>query len=146
MTDYGRSKLFAERAALAKKDEISLVIVRPPAIYGPRDREILALFERVDVLITPSSPVVAPLHDVWVVEVGGQKRNYRLEVGRFSRPWNLCGFPAIVLPSGVTAEGLPTSVQLVAPPFAEGRLLAVAQALEQELAMASRLGIDVRGD
>ena len=105
-----------------------------------------ALFERVDVLITPSSPVVAPLHDVWVVEVGGQKRNYRLEVGRFSRPWNLCGFPAIVLPSGVTAEGLPTSVQLVAPPFAEGRLLAVAQALEQELGMASRLGIDVRGD
>jgi len=53
VTDYGRSKLGAERAALAKKDEISLVIVRPPAIYGPRDREILAFFKSIKLGLLP---------------------------------------------------------------------------------------------
>jgi 2-alkyl-3-oxoalkanoate reductase len=53
VTDYGRSKLFAERAALAKKDEMSLVIVRPPAIYGPRDREILAFFKSIKFGVLP---------------------------------------------------------------------------------------------
>jgi nucleoside-diphosphate-sugar epimerase len=53
VTDYGRSKLAAERCALAKKDEISLVIVRPPAIYGPRDREILAFFKSIKLGVLP---------------------------------------------------------------------------------------------
>jgi aspartyl-tRNA(Asn)/glutamyl-tRNA(Gln) amidotransferase subunit A len=107
--------------------------------------EWLRLFEQVDVLITPSSPCVGNPHGVWEVELGGQSRSYRLAVTRYTRPWNLAGFPAIVLPAGVTAEGLPTSVQLVAPPFAEARLLAVAHALEAELGLAARLPIDVNG-
>ncbi|HEX6765795.1 MAG TPA: NAD-dependent epimerase/dehydratase family protein [Polyangiaceae bacterium] len=53
VTDYGRSKLAAERVALAKKDEMSVVIVRPPAIYGPRDREILAFFKSIKLGVLP---------------------------------------------------------------------------------------------
>jgi nucleoside-diphosphate-sugar epimerase len=53
VTDYGRSKLEAERIALAKKDLISVVIVRPPAIYGPRDKEILAFFKSIKFGILP---------------------------------------------------------------------------------------------
>jgi dihydroflavonol-4-reductase len=41
VTDYGRSKLEGERRALAYRDRIQLVIVRPTAVYGPRDRELL---------------------------------------------------------------------------------------------------------
>jgi len=47
VTRYGRSKLAAERAALAHKDELPVTIIRPPAIYGPRDREFLAFFKAV---------------------------------------------------------------------------------------------------
>jgi aspartyl-tRNA(Asn)/glutamyl-tRNA(Gln) amidotransferase subunit A len=125
--------------------------VRAPAYVAARQAmtaitaEWRRLFERVDVLITPSSPCVANPHGVWEVELGGQSRTYRLAVTQYTRPWNLAGFPAIVLPAGLTAEGLPTSVQLVAPPFAEARLLAVAQALEAELGLAARLPIDVSG-
>jgi len=36
---YGRSKLAGEREALARAGEIEVVVVRPPAVYGPRDRE-----------------------------------------------------------------------------------------------------------
>jgi nucleoside-diphosphate-sugar epimerase len=53
VTDYGKSKLAAERAVLAKKAELSVVIVRPPAIYGPRDKEILAFFKSIKLGILP---------------------------------------------------------------------------------------------
>jgi 2-alkyl-3-oxoalkanoate reductase len=53
VTSYGKSKLGAERAALSKKDQIPLTIVRPPAIYGPRDREILAFFKSIKLGVLP---------------------------------------------------------------------------------------------
>ncbi|UCG38906.1 MAG: NAD-dependent epimerase/dehydratase family protein, partial [bacterium] len=43
VTEYGRSKLEGERV-LAGMGPLPLVVVRPPAVYGPRDREILPLF------------------------------------------------------------------------------------------------------
>jgi len=42
VTDYGRSKLAGERAVMAGPLEWS--VVRPPVVYGPRDREFLKLF------------------------------------------------------------------------------------------------------
>jgi 2-alkyl-3-oxoalkanoate reductase len=53
VTDYGRSKLAAERAALEKKDAVPLIVLRPPAIYGPRDREILAFFKSIKLGVMP---------------------------------------------------------------------------------------------
>jgi len=53
VTDYGRSKLAAERAALAKKDQLQITVIRPPAIYGPRDREILAFFKSIKMGVLP---------------------------------------------------------------------------------------------
>lgn len=47
VTRYGRSKLEAERRALARKDELPLTILRPPMIYGPRDVETFAFFQSV---------------------------------------------------------------------------------------------------
>jgi nucleoside-diphosphate-sugar epimerase len=47
VTRYARSKLAAEHAALALKNELPITIIRPPAIYGPRDREFLAFFKAV---------------------------------------------------------------------------------------------------
>src|SRR6185295_5498225 len=47
VTQYGRSKLEAERAVLQAKDKLHVTVVRPPLIYGPRDRETLAFFTSV---------------------------------------------------------------------------------------------------
>ncbi|MFO0734461.1 MAG: SDR family NAD(P)-dependent oxidoreductase [Labilithrix sp.] len=44
VTAYGRSKLAAEKEVLARKDKLPVVILRPAAIYGPRDVEILEAF------------------------------------------------------------------------------------------------------
>jgi nucleoside-diphosphate-sugar epimerase len=53
VTHYGRSKLAAEQAALQSKDAIPVTILRPPAIYGPRDRECLAFFMAVKTGVLP---------------------------------------------------------------------------------------------
>ena len=47
VTQYGRSKLEAERAVLGVADKLPVTVIRPPLIYGPRDRETLAFFTSV---------------------------------------------------------------------------------------------------
>ncbi len=52
-TEYGRSKLLAEKACLAFKDDLAVTILRPTAIYGPRDVEILEAFRSVKRRVLP---------------------------------------------------------------------------------------------
>jgi nucleoside-diphosphate-sugar epimerase len=47
VTAYGRSKLAAEKEVIARKEKLPVVILRPAAIYGPRDVEILEAFRAV---------------------------------------------------------------------------------------------------
>ncbi len=44
VSDYGKSKLFAEEEVLKYKDRFPVVILRPSAVYGPRDRDMYELF------------------------------------------------------------------------------------------------------
>jgi nucleoside-diphosphate-sugar epimerase len=53
LTAYGRSKLEAERAVLAQKANIPTVILRPCAVYGPRDSEMLSFFKAIKLGIRP---------------------------------------------------------------------------------------------
>jgi nucleoside-diphosphate-sugar epimerase len=53
VTAYGRSKLAAEQAVLAAKDQLPVVILRPTGIYGPRDIEILEVFKSVQRRVLP---------------------------------------------------------------------------------------------
>ena len=51
VTAYGRSKLAAERAVAT--GSLPWTIVRPPTVYGPRDREVLKVFRMVRLGIAP---------------------------------------------------------------------------------------------
>jgi len=53
LTDYGRSKRAAEEYALTALGDLPLTIVRPPAVYGPRDTDILEFFRTVKFGIIP---------------------------------------------------------------------------------------------
>lgn len=44
ITTYGKSKLAAEKELLNLSEELPLTIIRPPAIYGPRDEAIYQYF------------------------------------------------------------------------------------------------------
>ena len=82
-------------------------------------------FEDFDLLITPSTPVVAP-----PIEGPDAIEQARL-LTRFTAPFNLTGLPALSLPCGFSADGLPIGMQIVGRPWAEAAVLRAAQAYEQ---------------
>ena len=48
----------------------------------------------------------------------------------FAAPANLAGIPALALPSGMTEDGLPLSIQFMAPHFSEQALFEVGKKFE----------------
>ena len=50
---YGKSKLLAERTLRDSLDTIPMTVIRPPSVYGPRDRDIFAYFRLAALGITP---------------------------------------------------------------------------------------------
>jgi amidase len=88
-------------------------------------------FATHDVLVTPAlaqSPPRALTWSArgWLVNVCSSVR-----YAPFAAPWNLAGWPAMTVPVGPGADGLPLAVQLVSRPGGEARLLSVAAQLEQ---------------
>ncbi len=50
---YGRSKLEGERAVLSFRDRLPVTIIRPPAVYGPRDADLFVMFKMLKKGIYP---------------------------------------------------------------------------------------------
>jgi aspartyl-tRNA(Asn)/glutamyl-tRNA(Gln) amidotransferase subunit A len=98
--------------------------------------EFAARMLEVHCLFTPATPIAAPLIGQASVEIGGRSEDVRLASTRFARAFNVLGLPALSLPCGFDARGLPLGLQIVAPAFHESRLLGVAAALEQAMAIA----------
>jgi aspartyl-tRNA(Asn)/glutamyl-tRNA(Gln) amidotransferase subunit A len=89
------------------------------------------VFDSVDVLIAPTLPVPPPLIGQKEIPWGRTKEDVRAALLRMTRPGNLTGLPAISLPCGLTAEGLPVGLQILARHSHEPTLLRVAYAYEQ---------------
>lgn len=53
ITSYGVSKMEAEKECLRLMDQLPITIVRPPAVYGPRDRDIYAFFNTMNKGLQP---------------------------------------------------------------------------------------------
>ena len=53
VSPYGRSKRRGEEFALARSRELPLVILRPPAVYGPREMDLYAYFKLLARRIQP---------------------------------------------------------------------------------------------
>jgi aspartyl-tRNA(Asn)/glutamyl-tRNA(Gln) amidotransferase subunit A len=83
-------------------------------------------FEEIDLLLTPTLPFVAPKVDLTRDEID--------VMTLFTYPFNALGWPALALPCGPAEDGLPASVQLVAPSGEDARILAAGAALEAALA------------
>ncbi len=53
ITTYGESKLAGEKVALSFAERLNVVVLRPPAVYGPGDRAIFDIFRTVHMHIKP---------------------------------------------------------------------------------------------
>lgn len=84
------------------------------------------LWDRVDVILTPTTPIQAPL--IGQTVVGDE--DVRLASTRFVRPFNVLGIPALSIP--FRTGSLPTGIQIVGQPFQEQAVVEVAQLLEHD--------------
>jgi aspartyl-tRNA(Asn)/glutamyl-tRNA(Gln) amidotransferase subunit A len=86
-------------------------------------RQLAALRDRVDVLVVPATQEPA-----YLIEEFGR---YPQDIVRPFRPANLAGIPALVLPCGFTAGGLPIGLQILGRWWDEATVLRVGHAYEQ---------------
>ena len=130
------------RAAVLGPAELSAAIVGRAGLYAAMNR----FFEAHDLLATVATIVTAlPLGQRQVTQVpGAQFAGGAVDWLRPTTAISLTGCPALVLPCGLSAAGLPVGLQLVAPPRQEHRLIAAAAFLEARLGFAATLPIDPR--
>jgi amidase len=92
----------------------------------------LGFFERYDYLACPVTQVEPfPVELEYPEDVAGVAMGSYLEWMRSCSRISVTGCPAISIPAGVSANGLPVGLQLVARPFAERSLLEAAHAIDR---------------
>jgi aspartyl-tRNA(Asn)/glutamyl-tRNA(Gln) amidotransferase subunit A len=93
-------------------------------------RHVLQKFERVDLILTPTTPVLSPtLAELQAVP--SDLRGKELVMLRNTRPFNVYGLPAISLTCGFSKTGLPIGLQIAGAPGADGLVLALAHAYQK---------------
>lgn len=94
--------------------------------------DFLNAFQYIDVVITPTLPIVAPKIGQETVKVRGVDMDLPNPMILCTFPFNATGLPAISVPCGVSASGLPIGLQIAGKPFEESTILKVAHAYEQQ--------------
>ena len=89
-----------------------------------------SIFAEVHCIASPTSGLVAPTISPSAIAQGVSDLGSTFEIMRFAFLANLSGLPAMSMPAGATAQGLPVGFQLMAGPWQEALLLEVASALE----------------
>ena len=98
-----------------------------------------------DLLCCPTAIVPPfPVEQRYLAELNGHRFPSYIDWVTIAYAITLTGCPALSLPCGFTAAGLPVGLQLVGPPRGEAKLLAVAAALEDALGVAGSVPIDPR--
>ncbi len=110
--------------------ELGLIYPAVSYVQAQRLRSLITeewrteVFDRVDLLAVPTTPVPAPSLDENNLQT-------TLTLTRFTNPINLTGLPAISIPCGFSSGGLPIGLQLVGRWFDEATVLRAAQAYQQ---------------
>lgn len=126
--DYGdniRERQEAGRGVLASE------YLKAFRLRGLFARQFSEAWRAADVIALPTSPVPAAPHDTPVIDTGprGPEPTHTVYT-RYSAPMSTLGLPAVSVPCGFTADGLPVGLQLSGPPHSEPLLFHVSAAYE----------------
>jgi aspartyl-tRNA(Asn)/glutamyl-tRNA(Gln) amidotransferase subunit A len=110
-----------------------------PERYGRAQRgratlvnQLWHLFDEYDLLLTPTLPTEAfPAEGKWPSEINGERIENPIHAVAFTYPFNLSGHPAASVRAGLTDNGLPCGLQIVAPRHREDLIFQVSYAYEQ---------------
>ncbi|MFQ5745077.1 MAG: amidase [Acidobacteriota bacterium] len=105
-------------------------------LQAQRLRALLAasmaqVFQATDLLVVPTLPITAPPLDARLVDGPEGPLDVRAALTLFTRPFNLTGLPALSVPCGFDAQGLPIGLQIVGRPFEEAAVLCAGHAYQQ---------------
>jgi aspartyl-tRNA(Asn)/glutamyl-tRNA(Gln) amidotransferase subunit A len=130
-----------EEYSAGVRERLELGAITPAVSYIHAQRlrrqiieRMLAAFSSVDIVAMPTAPTAATLLEEDLATSDEADPDLLAATINFTGPFDLTGFPALSLPCGFTDGGLPIGMQLVAAPYDEARLFAVAHAYEQSAA------------
>ncbi len=114
--------------AVAAVDYLDALRRRGPTL----DHFVATVFADADMLLLPVMPTPVPRIDETEIDAHPDWVEMINRLGWFMGPINYLGLPALALPMGNTANGLPNGFQLVARPFDEATLFRAGAAFERE--------------
>ena len=130
--------------------EAGLKLTGPEIAHAERLRAALlkrvtTFFAEYDLLIAPAMQAKPyPVGNTYVGEIAGKTMKTYIDWITITFAISVTGCPALALPAGFSADGLPVGLQIVGPPRSEARLLAAGKQLEDMLGIAEQLPIDPR--
>ncbi len=94
--------------------------------------DVLKAMESRDVLVAPGSAIAAPRIGEARVQVDSEASIDTVQaIIRFTSPFDATGQPALAIPTGLSAQGLPLSMQIIGRPFDEAGVIRIADAYER---------------
>jgi aspartyl-tRNA(Asn)/glutamyl-tRNA(Gln) amidotransferase subunit A len=96
-------------------------------------KEFIKILNRdTDVLIVPTTTITAPRFDEPRVKVRDAIIDVSTCLGKNNIVFNSSGLPAVSVPAGLTRDHMPVGIQIVGPPFNEGKILSIAYNFEYQ--------------
>ncbi|MBV6625993.1 MAG: AtzE family amidohydrolase [Rivularia sp. (in: Bacteria)] len=93
-------------------------------------QQVREIFEQVDVIIAPTTPISAPEIGQQTMILDGEEILVRPHLGLFTQPLSFIGLPVLSIPIQ-RKNALPLGVQLIAAPYNETAILRVAAVLDK---------------
>jgi amidase len=121
-----RTRVHARLGALLSGPVLRAARAAEPSLR----RRLGRIFERHDLVLTPVTATPPPRIGQYDGRGYWATGSSASEICPFAFPWNVTGWPAISVPNGLTATGLPIGAQFLAPEGQEGLLLSLAGQLE----------------
>ncbi len=127
----------------ATRDRLLAGSLLPAAALLPAQRvrgwyraAVTALWDEVDIVLAPTTPVVAPRIDDPTLLLDGQPVPARANLGIFAQPISLAGITAVSAPVA-RPDGLPVGVQFAVAPGREALLFQLLERLERQGVLAT---------
>jgi amidase len=112
---------------------MSGALLRATRVFeGRLQRQVGRIFDRFDVVLTPTTALPPLLVGSCDGLSNWQTDKAIVAACPYAWPWNVLGWPAMSVPAGLTAAGLPIGAQLLGPADSEVRLISLAAQLEAE--------------
>ena len=108
-----------------------------------RRNEMEKVFQKADLIITPSCPITAPLKELNFIEWPDRNEPVGNAITRYTSFFNMTGNPAISIPMGLHSTGLPMGVQIIGKNFDESGVLTAARFLEKRLNATNPEQLDI---